>query len=87
MLPKIRLELPESGTVLKVLVRTWNTWYLKFFGFFIFNMNLKFLNWGSKNVQIFHFVLNPILEAFKSAPFSCRTEIEETILLNLYLEP
>jgi hypothetical protein len=67
----------------------------------IFNRHLNFFSWGLKRVQIFHFVLNLfrgcskcvwicsicVLNVAGGALFRSWTELEETILLNLYSGP
>ncbi len=67
----------------------------------IYYRHFNFLSWGSKSVQIFHFVLNLIWGCSKwvqicsicvlniagAAQFRSWTEVEETIILNLCSEP
>jgi hypothetical protein len=67
----------------------------------IFNMHLIFLSWGSKSVQIFHFVLNLIwgcskcvricsiwvLDVAGTALFRFWTEADESTVLSLCSKP
>jgi hypothetical protein len=67
----------------------------------VYNRHFNLLSWGSKSIQIFHFVLNLIwgcsrciricsicvLNVAGAALFRCWTEVEESIILHLCSKP